>query len=55
VDLIQIEYDGTITDVINLGTVTKAGDTVFDFGGGDVLILEGITDLNALFNDMIVI
>jgi Ca2+-binding RTX toxin-like protein len=55
VDLIQIYYDGTIADVINLGTVTKAGDAVFDFGGSDVLILEGVSDLNALFNDMVII
>ena len=55
VDLIQIDYDGTIAGVINLGIVTEAGDAEFDFGGGDVLILEGVTDLNALFNDMVII
>lgn len=38
--------------VVNRYASVEDGDTVFDFGDGDILRLKGFTDLDALPNDM---
>ena len=48
------DADMTVAEVIAMGRVV-GGDAVFDFGAGDVLTLEGFTDLQALGNDMIIV
>lgn len=48
------DADMMISDVIALGRVV-GGDAVFDFGNGDVLILEGFSDIAALGNDLIIV
>ena len=54
VDQITLETDLSIADVLALGQVI-GGDAVFDFGGGDVLILRDITDIDALGNDLLIV
>ena len=48
------DADMTIAEVISMGRVID-GDAVFDFGNGDVLILEGFDDLQALGNDLMIV
>lgn len=55
VDTLQLDIVGvTVNDVIALGEVAD-GDAVFDFGGGNVLTLQGVTDLSILGNDLEII
>lgn len=44
----------TIADALAQASVVD-GDTVFDFGAGDVLTLNGFTDIDALGNDLIIV
>lgn len=48
------DADMTIAEVIAMGRIID-GDAVFDFGGNDVLTLQGFTDLQALGNDLIIV
>lgn len=48
------DADMTKAEVIAMGRVV-GNDAVFDFGDGDVLTLEGFTDLQALGNDIIIV
>lgn len=59
VDTIEINtmtlgLDLAIDDVIAMGRIT-GGDAVFDFGNGNVLTLEGETDLSLLINDLTIL
>lgn len=47
VDLIEIITDHTFSGVMEMGQIVD-NDAVFDFGGGNILILNGITDLGSL-------
>lgn len=44
----------TVADLIDSATVT-GGNTVFDFGGGDMLTIEGLTDATLLSDDLIIV
>ncbi len=59
VDTVEINaatlgIDMTLDEVISMGRVEN-GDAVFDFGGGNVLTLEGHSDLSLLFNDLMIV
>lgn len=59
VDTIEINattlgIDMTAADVIDMGQVV-GNNVVFDFGNGNVLTLEGQTDLGMLLNDLMVV
>lgn len=44
----------SVSQVLGLARV-QGGDTVFDFGDGNTLTLEGITNINALRDDLLII
>lgn len=48
------DADLTVNEVIAMGRVVD-GDAIFDFGNGDVLTLHGLTDLQALGNDLMIV
>jgi len=45
----------TVSDIINLAYVDVGGNTVIDFGNGNVLTIEGLTDQTLLSNDMVIV
>lgn len=55
VDTIWIDSDlvdsGRVADVLDMGEIV-GGNAVFDFGDGDVLTLDGVTDMSVLSNDL---
>jgi Ca2+-binding RTX toxin-like protein len=46
--------DMTVADVLDAGHIVD-GDAVFNFGGGHVLTVDNISDLQILANDMVII
>ncbi len=60
VDTIEIQSSlvtptTTVGDIISMGYVNVGGDTVIDFGNGNVLTIQGLTDINLLSNDMVIV
>jgi Ca2+-binding RTX toxin-like protein len=53
-DASTLGMDMTVAEVVAMGRVVD-GDTVFDFGDGNVLTLDGWTDIAALQNDLEII
>lgn len=51
VDTISFETTKTLAEVMELGRIV-GGDAVFDFGDGNVLTIEFVTDLNGLVDDL---
>lgn len=60
VDTLQLNdnlWTGTLTAsqvAANFASVS-GGDTLFDFGGGDVLVVAGITDVRSLIDDILIV
>jgi Ca2+-binding RTX toxin-like protein len=52
VDRIEVQSDLTVSDMMALGQIID-GHAVFDFGGGDVLIVQNIDTLDTLENDLL--
>lgn len=45
----------TVQDVIDTAVVMVGGYTVIDFGAGNVLTIDGLTDTALLSNDMVIV
>ncbi len=45
----------TVSQVLSNYASVVSGDTVFDFGGGDVLVIEGLAAVNVFADDIILI
>jgi len=54
VDMIEIDTFMTVDQVLDLGEMV-GDNAVFDFGDGNVLIVEDVTHISALENDLLVI
>jgi len=60
VDTLQLNdnlWTGTLTAsqvVANFASVS-GGDALFDFGGGDVLVVAGVTDVRSLIDDILIV
>ena len=44
----------SVSDLVDMAHITQ-GDAVLDFGGGDVLTISGVGDIDILANDLIII